>query len=213
MIIGVVVDTALNPIAGAGVTVVRTGEKLMTNDRGRFVFTGAAGSEYYFFVRQLRFEARMERVTVTPGDTVRPAFIMVPLSATVLEAVEIRARRQSQRLGGFERRRRAGWGRYITQEEIDARGAIATVDLVRRMGIPLSTLGSELIPISFRMGTPCAMQIVVDEFRMYPPVSMSMLPPPREIAAIEVYRGMGGVPAQYGANACGTVLIWTRDGY
>jgi outer membrane cobalamin receptor len=35
--------------------------------------------------------------------------------------------------------------------------------------------------------------------------------PASSVAAVEVYQGVG-TPVQYGSDACGVVLIWTRRG-
>ena len=34
---------------------------------------------------------------------------------------------------------------------------------------------------------------------------------PEEVEAIEVYRGAGAVPVQFGPESCGAVVIWTRQ--
>jgi hypothetical protein len=34
---------------------------------------------------------------------------------------------------------------------------------------------------------------------------------PYEVEAVEVYRGAGEVPAQFGPESCGAIVIWTRQ--
>jgi hypothetical protein len=63
----------------------------------------------------------------------------------------------------------------------------------------------------------CPMPIVLDGIPVGA-MRLDFLPPPSEIAAIEVYAGVATVPTWVprgprGAQEnCGAILIWTRDG-
>jgi hypothetical protein len=40
--------------------------------------------------------------------------------------------------------------------------------------------------------------------------SLDDMVPPQQVAAIEVYAGVAGAPAQYQSNGCGVILVWTK---
>jgi hypothetical protein len=58
------------------------------------------------------------------------------------------------------------------------------------------------------------MRLVVDGAVMPDGMSLTGLPPLREIAAIEIYQSIGAAPAMYSFSMpeCGLIVIWTRDG-
>jgi len=58
------------------------------------------------------------------------------------------------------------------------------------------------------------MQVYLDQVPLPSPFNLDLLPPPREIAGIEVYAGSATIPPQFnGMNrGCGVILVWTKDG-
>ena len=140
-----------------------------------------------------------------------------------LDTVVITEKRQSLRLMEFEYRRRLGIGEFMTQSQIDQRATIELKDL-------LQTFKTVNVSPSYAKGMPeyyalskrgggalqgeCAMAVLVDGMRMPQPFDLNLMPPPKELAGIEVYGGSATVPAQYGGmnSGCGMVLVWTREG-
>jgi hypothetical protein len=49
---------------------------------------------------------------------------------------------------------------------------------------------------------------------MPPKTDLATLPPPRDLAGIEIYSGAATIPLQYkfGTTFCGVILLWTKRG-
>ena len=58
------------------------------------------------------------------------------------------------------------------------------------------------------------MQILVDGVPMPSPFDLSLLPPPKEFAGIEIYAGAAAAPPQFSGvdRRCGLILFWTKAG-
>lgn len=133
---------------------------------------------------------------------------------------------------GFERRRVAGFGHFITDSVLRAASGTRLTNLLEQH-IPSIILGSNPVagefPISSRIcsgglscSTPrCYVRVFLDGTLMFDGtpgmrdmagVDVSHLRT-EDYSGIEYYSGTGGLPAQYtGANAdCGTLMFWSRE--
>lgn len=224
---GVVTDTTLRPLALAEVVVFRTDIRLETNAEGRFRFVDVPAGQYLIIVRRVGYRPVSAVVQVGPEETLRLAYTMEPVVAE-LESVVVTETSVSLRMLEFEKRRREGQGFFITEEQIEKRNLPVTLEYLRHA--PSVTLTpqhnasglSEFVAISRREGGSflgngagaCAMAIMIDGVPMPPRFPLEMLPPPRDIAGIEVYSGAATLPAQFSGvdRRCGMILFWTRDG-
>ncbi len=221
---GLVTDTNLVPIAGAEVTVLRSQVRVRTGENGRFRVLGTPTGGYLLIVRRVGYRPITDLIEVIPGDTLRLTFALerVPQS---LDTVVVTERRQSPRMREFDARRKLGIGEFMTQDDIERRAALEVKDLLRTFRTvnvsPSYSKGpmAEYFALGKRGGGvmqgECAMTVLTDGVQMPKPFNLNLMPPPREIAGIEVYAGSATVPAQYAAlnSGCGVVLVWTRDGY
>ena len=59
----------------------------------------------------------------------------------------------------------------------------------------------------------CPMQVYIDAVAMPTPFSLDLLPPPNNLAGIEMYTGPATTPLQFGGadRRCGVILVWTKD--
>ena len=133
---------------------------------------------------------------------------------------------------GFERRREAGFGHFITDSMLRAAEGARLANLLEQH-IPSLILGSNPVagefPISSRIcagglscSTPrCYVRVYLDGTLMFDGtpgmrdmagVDVSHLRT-QDYSGIEYYSGAGGLPAQYtGPNAdCGTLMFWSRE--
>jgi hypothetical protein len=216
---GLVADTALRPLAGAAITILRTAIHVETGASGRFRIIGVPAGQYILIVRHLGHRPSSALIEVSANDTTRLSYTL-EAAVTVLEKTVVVEQRLSSRLLEFEQRRKLGEGQFMDQAQIEARDAIMTGDLFRLWrGITLSpgnmiisTRGSvhELTPTAEM--SVCASEVYVDGVHMPRGTPTDRLPVPKEIAGIEVYPGPATVPRQYagGFARCGVVLIWTR---
>jgi hypothetical protein len=225
---GVVSDTGLRPLAVAEAAIVGTNTRVTTTADGRFRLVNVPAGQYLLIVRRIGYAPTSSVIQVVPGDTVRLAYTL-NRSDLLLDTVRVRERRVTLRMLDFERRRAQGLGQFLTQEQIDRRNVPNASDLLRPLrGVYVSPLNSdnalgELIALSRREGGTfggdgagaCAMQVVLDGVIMPRFFPLNLLPPPRDIAGVEVYDGPATSPPQFGGpdRRCGTILVWTRDGY
>jgi hypothetical protein len=166
------------------------------------------------------------------------AVLLAPLT------VRARSRGIPRVLQGFyDRRERRMGGHFFTREEIDRRGAVQVTDILREVpGVELrSRNGSSFLQsVYFRGGGlsegDCPVQIFVDgvltnrrvlreratldstasqaSFQSDDGPGIDTVVSPEFIEAIEVYRGLGSVPAEFlSVDAkCGVIAIWTTSG-
>ena len=142
----------------------------------------------------------------------------VALLAVVLEAVEVAGNKGSG-IPGFDRRKKSGFGTYITREDIEKRGAINTSDLFRTIpGVQVMWNGTGYtVQMTRSSAGYCPVQYYIDgaPFLSTGGDDMDQIVQPQDIQAIEVYKGPTETPAEFqggGSAACGTIVIWTRRG-
>ncbi len=221
---GLVTDTNLVPLAGAEVTVLRSQVRVRTSENGRFRVLGTPAGAYLLVVRRIGYRPLTDLVEVIPHDTLRLTFALERAPQS-LDTVVVTERRQSPRMREFDARRKLGMGEFMTRDDIERRAALGVKDLLRTFRTvnvsPSYTKGpmAEYFALGKRGGGimqgECAMTVLTDGVQMPKPFDLNLLPPPRDIAGIEVYAGSATVPAQYAAlnSGCGVVLVWTRDGF
>lgn len=223
---GVVTDSALTPIEGAEIGILRTPLKITTNAQGRFRITDVQLGTYILMLRRFGFSPVASVVSVTAGDTTKVMYSLQKLVAGRLDTVRVTERRESRSMVDFERRRRLGVGRFMTAADIEKRGSIDVGTLLRSFNeiavvrddnngvTSLQSRRDQGNMIKAQGAGACATQVIVDNIPMPHSVDVELLPRPREIAGLEVYGGPAGAPSEFGGadRACGMVLIWTKDG-
>jgi hypothetical protein len=113
----------------------------------------------------------------------------------------------------------------MTQDQIETQNTVFATELFRNFpSINVSPSQTSAVPVYYALsrregGNPsmgaCPIQIILDGVKLPTPFNLELLPPPKQLAGIEVYTAAGTTPQQYaGTNSgCGVILIWTRDGY
>ncbi|MFI5281253.1 MAG: TonB-dependent receptor plug domain-containing protein, partial [Gemmatimonadales bacterium] len=168
---------------------------------------------YVLVVRRLGFAPSSSVLQVAGGDTLRMSFALERI-VNALDTVVVAEKQLSPRLTEFEDRRKAGFGHFVTQAEIDKRNPVYTADLLRVMPSVnvVSPARGGHVAVNFR--GRCAFKIFLDGI-VFPSTNLDDLPSPRELAGIEVYSGPSTIPFQYksiSGSTCGVILVWTRDG-
>ena len=143
----------------------------------------------------------------------------IPLQPIVITA------RGHPRLAEFDERRLGRtFGRFLTREEVEARGSNRTSELLRTMpGILVQGVTrrgrtgptGNLIVMRGGVGT-CLASIFIDgvSTRQYPESTIDDMLSPGQIEGVEVYTSASAAPARYNeGTGCGVVLFWTRTGY
>ncbi len=211
---------AIAPVAGAEVELLLRGRRLggaTTDSLGRFMFQVPEAGRYRLRVRHptyLPYEA--DSVQVGGGETVS---VEVRLGRNVipLEPLVVTARIRADMTGFRGRRQGAGLGTFLTREDIEARAAGRTTDLLR--GVPGVTVQFQrwgvapAILMRSGLGT-CEPAIFVDGV-VTPQYRGSRLDDyltPDRIQGVEIYSSFSTAPVQYVSGTCGVILFWTQRG-
>lgn len=133
--------------------------------------------------------------------------------------------RRDPRLAEFDERRLGStFGRFITREEINARGTNRTTELLRMVpGVHLQrgaqrggmAASGNLIGMRGGLGL-CSPSIFIDgvAVRQYAENTVDDMLSPGQIEGVEVYTSAVAAPARYNeGTGCGVVLFWTRTGH
>jgi Carboxypeptidase regulatory-like domain/TonB-dependent Receptor Plug Domain len=232
---GKLVDDATEQgIAGGQVSLVgsegRSHRAVTTDAQGRFFFDGITPGPMRMRAQQRGFESAFTPFLQTaPGDTVeleirlaREAVLLAPL--TVVGRSE---RRESIQLQGFYQRLAAGFGSFVTRDDIQRRNPLYASDML--LTVPGVRLGNTNLQgrrtltstRSLRLGGACPMQIFVDGFHVNrrrprlseslvdsagtrvavddsdPGLSLDEFVSAGELEGIEVYKGASDTPAEF----------------
>jgi hypothetical protein len=224
---GTVTDTLLRPLGSADVSVVGVGARVVTSDNGRFRFLQVPAGQYLLVVRRIGYAPTSGIIDVPSTDTLRLAYTLAR-ATNLLDTVRIKETRISMRMKEFDERRLQGVGQFITQDQIERRGSRDASDFLRTLsGIDVSRITTQAfagtIALSKREGGSvggdgagaCPMQVLLDGIVLPRFFNLDLLPPPKQIAGIEVYSGAATIPPQFGGpdRRCGLILVWTREGY
>lgn len=219
------------PLAGALVRIAG-GPVATVNEHGEWTISDAPTGTRMLDVRAVGYYAQHRPVDVITNAA--PVQITLSSFRAFLDTVRVTARRVADRHdSGFEFRRRAGAGQYLTAEQIERVGAFVASDVFRgmsgvRIGNPLDTLvdnvnqvvdptktvlDDRLILVRGTFGPWCAPNVFIDgsEFRVLTADELDGFLNPKAIAAVEVYSD-ATVPGQFRSLrlGCGTILIWTK---
>jgi hypothetical protein len=208
---GLVSDSALVPLNDVTVSVVGSEIRVVTGENGRFRILAMPPGRHRLLARRIGKEPSIVEVDVVAGETAHPAILLEPVART-LGTVRVETNRLSAKLREFDVRSRGGEGQYLTGDQIIKRNVVEVGDLFGGMR-GVHVYADTAFNVRGGMGSArCAMQILVDGMRHG--VYLAALPPPSEIAGIEIYLGPATTPPQYQSkmNHCGIILIWLRDG-
>jgi hypothetical protein len=197
-----------------------------TTNRGRTDKDG-------FFVFELRqpgvYKVRSSRIgyRTATSDTVRvetrqTVQVEIKLSTgdVELEPLRVTARSEPPHFRqledeGFYQRERMGFGRFLTQYEIQQRAPLETTEVFRGVpGVGLIPAGGTHYNITItRGGDNCSPKIILDNSQV-DQSDLDNTVKPQDIAGIEVYRGPSETPARWigQGSSCGVIVIWTRRG-
>lgn len=215
---GVVHDSAGTPIRDANVGIVALRQLERTDENGRFAFRKLPPGEIEISVRRLGYQPQTVVVVVT-ATTVDSLSVKLRQQPAVLEGVAVStgAVRQRQWIEDFYQRRTRGLGTYVTRDEIAARRASVTTDLLRSVpGLRVVRLrgGGQGVRFmsSASLRRDCMPMIWVDGQRA-PGMEIDDVPI-HNIEGIELYNGPSTTPMQFSQGpdvlTCGTIVVWSR---
>lgn len=186
---------------------------LHTDSTGRYSFANLAVATGTLRIRHFGFEPKVIDVRVATDDHADTVNVELEPMARRLDAIETTADSvlmEDPRLRAFEERAESnGFGHYVRPNRLAELRPSNTSDALR--GLP----GVQLRP-SRRFGNDvrirgCMPLVWVDGVRT-PGAELDEVTQVNEVAAIEVYNSLAGVPAQYTDRTatCGTILVWLK---
>jgi hypothetical protein len=219
-----VVVSAENGRAVRGARIgITDGPWTTANDRGEWSLAGAPTGTRLLQVRAVGYYP--QRIAVDVVRDGAPVRTSLPTMKSVLDTVRVTASRLTQRSTGFEDRRRSGFGRFLTQEDVVRRQPLVTSDLFQsvaglRVERASNPIDGNLVLMNGVFGRQCLPAVYVDGMYMSDLSANDIdgLVLPSEIAGIEVYSGTT-VPVQFtrgmagigrAGELCGSIVIWTR---
>ncbi|MDQ4080605.1 MAG: TonB-dependent receptor, partial [Gemmatimonadota bacterium] len=202
------------PVRDAIVEVMRTRISTSTDTAGRFELANLPVGTHALEVRRIGFAPQHIPVHLASRT---PSIVTVVLEKPVrmLATVQVRETIYSRRQTEIERRRRHGFGHFITREELDRSAASQLSDLLRRIpGVRVysSPTGNVVV---FQRGTsfsgPCRPTVYLDGMRLGSNEDLDFLANVNSLEAVEVYTSAGQTPVEFwSGDACGSLVLWTR---
>jgi hypothetical protein len=204
------------PLINAQVAIV-DGPATRTNDLGEFLLTNAPQGTQMIEVRALGYYPHRRQIDVISGAG--PANISLSTLQAVLDTVKVIAKRlpAGPDDGGFARRRRMGFGKFISPADMARHPVINTADVFRRYPGMRTDAGKILMRgvFSSQLGGEswCEASIFINGMNMsfMSIEDINDWVPPHLVAGIEVY-SESNVPPQFqvGLSGCGSVVIWMK---
>lgn len=209
---GIVRDDHGRPAADATVVVLGTRSSAVTDEDGRFGIGGLPAGSQAVEVRKLGFMA-VRAIVNLASDRVATTSLAFDTRVAALQPVTVYGKAGHGRISEFLRRRRMGFGYFLTRQDIEKRHPFDVADLFRMVpGLWVVPTGGFGYSITNNAGIGrCAPAIYLDGIRMQGEDARDIASyvSPEEVAGIEVYTHAGEVPPQYEGNGCGVILIWT----
>jgi TonB family protein len=209
------VDSLGLPVPGARVTLEGTPHQTSTDAAGAFRLPGVDTGAAILGVRRIGFKPALVPLQVSLSGS-RQIMITLAMSPEVLAPIEVEARREvyDARLAGFvDRSRKRASGHFITRERIERSHSKRLVDVLREVPSVRITTTRAWGTVVYLRGKPCPPLVFIDGFPASAgPFDMDMIDL-ATVEGIEVYAGMGGVPAEFSTvrgDRCGVVAIWSR---
>jgi len=212
-VVGRLIGPESTPI-GRGTIQVRGRRGLLLLDgQGNFELHGLAPGRYVLIAKALGFDSATAEVLVGAAPTPPMTITLPPLPQVLPEVVvEEESRLPSAHVAGFERRRAAGRGSYITREDIDREHPQNLQALLLQVpGVRLDCRGRSCILILARTASQrlCEPQYFLDGVPTDPLMVGSSL---YHVYGVEVYRRQSETPQEFrpAEAPCGVVAVWTR---
>jgi len=202
---GVVRDGNGNPVAGAQVRVLGTAASGRADQRGAYEFSGLPGGTHEVEVRHFGFGVARGPVDLRNDRSTR---LDVQLEkVTSLTAMNVVATRTSNYPEFEQRRREAIGGRFLDEAQIRKLNLNTVTDYVNFLPGFRAVHERWGATRFFSIRDPdCQPVVLLDD---QPITSLTDLPTPTMLGAVEVYTTTAGAPPSH-RSACGTLIFWTR---
>lgn len=238
VVTGRIVTAAGDPVPSATITVLGNNATVNASSDGRYRMPGLPAGSQVLIVRSVGLGAAVVPVDLA-ADTPRTTDVTMQRLPPMLEVVRVAADRLRltavYRDIGFSERKRIGVGHFMTQDQIERRDVVDTPELFRTVpGLRVIDdhhgvlrVFSARGPTTINNYGDCTLYVIDGAVvgngqatNAYIPGTNEpvggpdelMLPPPKDLIAIEVYQPSEPVPMAFPgeANRCLKILLWTR---
>ena len=234
---GVVKDSRGTPIEGAEVMVVGADRKTVTGEGGAFRLDSVPEGRYWVGVRRLGFEPLAFSMTLQKNKLREYSVELDPLPQG-LDTVKVVARSgfSGRQARDFDRRRLAGWGSFLTRDDIERENPPELSWMVGpRLWLAPSSLQMSQMEWATMVGIMDVGSSSFGALSRSQSLSNRGCPPtvsinggaaspgwavndfrPNDVEAVEIYRSgsIARVPVDFmnaRGSACGVVVVWLRD--
>jgi len=218
LIAGRVIDQSSRiPIARARVVLLGTPHDTASDSAGHFAHDGLPAGTYLLQIRAIGYAMSTWVIRLKSDDAVDRDFEMTERGLAMDTITALGSPGgwgfMERRMQDFERRRQAGRGVFITEEQIRHENAATVSDLLR-MAAGVQTVCNHagcVARMTRAARGACRPDYVLDGF----PASFSTTAnlPTVGIVGIEIYRSLTETPPQFikAGATCGAIVIWTRS--
>lgn len=210
---GRVVSGDGDPLKGARIRFLETGQEAVANDKGYVNLDSLPLGSYAVDARALGYVVAVRTVDIRAGSPVFMDFVLDNRRA-FLDTVRVVGRpiAISQQHLSFLRRRQQAIGRFFDENEIERRNPLYVTDLLRMTaGVRVLTGGR----VMFRAGSggqDCAPSVFVDGLQVagVEQVGLDAFLSVQDIRGMEVYTRGAQVPVEFTREGnCGALVVWT----
>ena len=215
---GLVKDSVGHAVPGAEVRTRGNAVVAFSDDSGRFHVAQMPVGARGVLVRRLGFAPARAPITRGSGttDSVRVTLRAIAQSLPEITIEEQHDSLSKKVLAEFWARRARGFGKFLTRDEIEQKGASRFVDVVRAVSSVTIQNSRGRPDIRFRgagvgaMFRDCPPQYWLDGIPLMNGSADEFSPD--NVEAIELYPGPATTPPQFNmrGQTCGTVVVWSR---
>lgn len=211
---GRVIDSEMGQPVPAIVRIGRdTTPVARTDSTGVFLITGFRRGETTLRIQAIGYEeGEFKLFMPDTGEIVRQ--FALDFSGFMLPAVVVQARAEilQTRYIDFERRRLRGLGAFVRWDELKQKGYRSVGDALRTVrGVRVQCDQARFECYAVMARSPnCRPAWYIDGIQVH---SFQENTPIRDVYGIEVYRGSGEIPGEFGGSTagCGVIVMWTKS--
>ena len=203
-----------NALAGATIRVGKDRAVAATTDSlGFFSVSNLRGGQTEIRIQQIGYEEGLFRVFLPDSGSVGQNFSL-DFNGFMLPEVVVQARAEilQPRYIDFERRRMRKLGAFLRWDDLKKANYNSVSDALRTVrGVRIQCDQSRFECFAVMSRTPhCLPTWYIDGVEVH---SFQENTPIRDVYGIEVYRGTGEIPAEFGGSnaACGVIVMWTKS--
>jgi hypothetical protein len=213
-LVGSVVDSETGrPVSNASITIKGMKGPINADSSGQFTVESLPDEDVNLTIRRVGYAPGDFRIRV-PATGVATKTFSLDFTGLKLTTIEVTARAEqlTARYTDFERRRQRGQGAFFRWDDLNKASFNSIGDALRTVrGVRMQCNQQTYECFAYMARSPtCAPVWIIDgqEARGF-----NENTPIKDVYGIEIYRGAGEVPGEYGGSnaACGVILVWTKS--